>query len=217
MIGRALENYDGNINYRDANYYQRGGQWERPVHVEIFSTSGESLLSQNAGMRIHGASIRHYPQKSLRLYADDWYGDTDRFTTDILSGQASSLKNKNTAQYKNLLLRNTGNNRNFPHFRDALMHNLLVDSTVDTAAYRPVNVFINGEYWGIHALREHLNEQYISTHYDLPLEDIAILERNAQLYFGVEGDQENYLDLLEFIRKNDISQPDIYRAVSEQD
>ena len=65
------------------NYFLRGDDWERPVHIEIFDTSGVQCLSQNAGTRIHGGAGRILPQKSLRIYAKDEYG-IDEFKYQLL-------------------------------------------------------------------------------------------------------------------------------------
>jgi hypothetical protein len=49
--------YDG-FNFRTANFYQRGMEWERPVHIEFFEADGGTILAQNAGLRIHGGFSR---------------------------------------------------------------------------------------------------------------------------------------------------------------
>ena len=56
------------------NYTLRGREWERPVHIEIFDSTGQLLIDQDAGMRIHGGAGRSADQKSLRLYARESYG-----------------------------------------------------------------------------------------------------------------------------------------------
>jgi len=48
------------------NYYQRGIDWEIPIHVEFYEYSDSSGFRQNAGMRTHGGNARRHPQKGLR-------------------------------------------------------------------------------------------------------------------------------------------------------
>ncbi|MCD8509712.1 MAG: chitobiase/beta-hexosaminidase C-terminal domain-containing protein [Bacillus sp. (in: Bacteria)] len=57
------------------NFYERGRDWERPIHMEFFEVDGTLGFSQGAGARIHGAFTRRFPQKTLRIYARNDYGN----------------------------------------------------------------------------------------------------------------------------------------------
>ncbi|MHC4552744.1 MAG: lamin tail domain-containing protein, partial [Planctomycetota bacterium] len=67
----------------DENYYHRGDEWERDVHVEFIDghltgtpSSVPSAFTQDMGMRIHGGFTRCFARKSLRLYARSEYGES---------------------------------------------------------------------------------------------------------------------------------------------
>ncbi|GAJ97506.1 leucine-rich repeat domain-containing protein [Geomicrobium sp. JCM 19055] len=64
------------------NYMQRGREWERPIHLQLFETDGSLALSQHAGVRMHGNQSRTLDQKSFRLYARSEYGE-NRFRHDF--------------------------------------------------------------------------------------------------------------------------------------
>ena len=59
----------------EANYTQRGKEWERPVYVEYLLPDGTSAFAQDMGVRTMGAASRNEYQKSLRLTARKEYGE----------------------------------------------------------------------------------------------------------------------------------------------
>lgn len=44
--------------------------------------------------------------------------------------------------------------------RDGFMTSLVRDVDIEHQDYRPAIVFINGAYWGIHNIREKVNEDF---------------------------------------------------------
>ena len=90
--------------------------------------------------------------------------------------------------YKSIVLRNAGNDRDYIYMRDAVCQRVMAENgDIDWQAWRPSVVYINGKYWGILNIRERANENNIITHYD-GLEDIDLLE-NEELK---EGTTDNY-------------------------
>jgi len=81
------------------NCFMTGIEWERDVRIQYFTTSGEMVLDQDAGVRIHGGIMRNVAQKSLRLYAREEYGHS---TFDY---QLLPQKRKNI--YKRFILRSS--------------------------------------------------------------------------------------------------------------
>ena len=46
-------------------------------------------------------------------------------------------------------------------FRDAFMQTLCKDEMdLETMAYRPAHMYLNGDYWGILIIREKINEHF---------------------------------------------------------
>ena len=67
-------------------------------------------------------------------------------------------------------------------FRDALSQSVLVEyMDVDVQAYRPAVLFLNGKYWGIHNLREKINEHYVAEHFGVDANDVNLLEGNGSV------------------------------------
>jgi len=213
VIGRKLALGD---EKSIANYHQVGSEWERPVSIEYFDAFGKRLLAQNGGIRIHGSSIRKYPQKSFRLYADNFYDESDFFEYEFFPDTREAIHNQPILKYKTLILRNSGNDNEYPSFRDTILHTLLSHTTLDLLTYHPIVLFLNDEYWGIYNLRENLDEYFISSRYLIDPRDIIILERDAQINTGQPGDELHYKALLDYIKTHDINTPEPYNYISTQ-
>lgn len=195
-----------NAQYQDphygANYHQ---DWERPIHVEYYE-NGAQMIDQEAGVKIAGAYSRMNAQKSLALHARSAYGKN--------SFDCKFFDNLDIESFKSVVLRNSGNDFGSTHFRDAMITGLISDNNIDIQAYKPTIVFINGEFWGIMNLREKLNEDYIENHNpSYSADKVDILENNAVIN---EGSNEDYLALLDFIKKNDLANDENYNYVKTQ-
>jgi len=195
--------------YFGANFWE---DWERPIHVELFEPSGELGFSLDAGVKIFGGWSRGLPQKSLAIHARPGYG-TNEINYQI-------FPDKEIDTFSAIVLRNSGNEwfgsgqENATMFRDG-MHTSLMDNTeVEHQEYRPAAVYINGEYWGIHNLREKVNEEFLaSNNPGVDPDELDELEANAGI---IEGDNQDYLNMIDFVENNDLSNPDNYLIVEEQ-
>lgn len=211
-------NYDSNNELMDriGNSFQKGFASEKEVNFEYYKANGDLGLVQNVGVRIDGGATRVFSQKSLRLYAREIYDDKAEINYDIFKGLSKDINDQTIISFKRLILRSSGNDWNSTMFRDALMQNLVTHTSLATQAYQPVIVFINGEYWGVHNLRERYDEYYLAEKYGLDNENIVILEGDGSLFKGKKGSEDNYLDLLEFVRNNDLSAEENYDYVQSK-
>ena len=200
-------------NGTSANYTARGSDWERPVHIEWYETDGSLGFSQNLGARINGGWSRCYPLKPLRLYARSEYDNKNKIEFEIFPGLQQSVSDKTITEFKTFLLRNSGHDFVLTMFEDAMIQSLMENTHVDTQAYRPVIVFINGEYWGIHNARERQDEEYIESHYDMDEDEIVLLENRHKLLHGEEEDINHYLDMLKYIKSHNIEDKETYNYV----
>src|ERR1051326_8144010 len=135
---------------------RRGSNSERAVHIELFEKEGKGF-SAPAGVRINGNATRRYGQKSLRVTFSKKYG-REGLEYPLFIGDSSQV-------YHCFILRNSGNDWNKTLFRDSFMQSLMAGGFADIQRSRPCIVFINGEYWGIHDIRERLDENYVAGAY----------------------------------------------------
>ncbi len=197
-----------------ANYSQSGSEWERPAFLELFENDGKLALAQNVGVRIHGGATRSNPQKSLRIYARDVYkGDDKNFNYELFPGLSGPLNGKPITEFRRFILRNSGNDGQYTFFRDALMTSLVEGTKLDIQDFRPAIVLINGEYWGIHNIRERFDEYYIKNAYGVDKDDVVILENNGSVDVGEKGDEKPYHDLVAYLNSHDMSVDENYRHI----
>ncbi|NPD23498.1 CotH kinase family protein [Corallococcus exiguus] len=189
-----------------ANYMQNGKEWERPVHVEWFETSGQRVFDQDAGVRIHGTGSAVMPMKSLRLYAKEDYGPKS-FAGPVFPGSP-------VTEFTRLLVRTSGQDQGVTKLRDCLLQGLLAETQLALQACRPTLVFLNGEYWGLHELRERLDEYYLASHYGVDRKKAVILESYGVLDVGEEGDEQPYQEFIDYVATHDLSVPEHYAWVS---
>jgi autotransporter-associated beta strand protein len=152
-----------------ANYYQSGSEWERSSSLEFFERNGAQLLEGAVGLRINGNTTRNRPRKALRIYNRNPSGSTTWTNTAL-------FPDRNTRSWSTFLLRASGNDWNQSLFRDALVSAIAAPTGLDRQAARPVVLFLNGEYWGIHNLRERIDEDWIFHNFGLPTDQFAVLE-----------------------------------------
>jgi hypothetical protein len=187
-----------------ANYFRRGDDAEIPAHFEMFEADGRRVISQDIGVRIHGGLTRAMRLKSLRLYSRSEYG-TSRFRYQVFPDQQ-------LANYNRLILRASGQDINKTMFRDALLQSLVNHLSFETMAYRPSVLFINGEFWGIHNIRERYDRHYLSIKYDIDETRIDLLTGNASVK---EGSNTLFVGLMNYVNnvRFPISSPEVYAEV----
>lgn len=191
------------------NYHQRGEAWERPVHVEWFEREGQPVISQDAGVRLHGGDSAAFPQKSLRLYARESLG------APVF--RAPFFPESPLQEFKRLIVRNGGQDLFGSKIKDCVLHGLLREHTrLALQACRPTLVFLNGEYWGLHELRERHDPHSLRAHYGVDPEAVVILEGDGTLEEGRAGDEAPYLSLLDFVRQQDLSEDRHFARVEQQ-
>lgn len=184
------------------NWRQRGRDWEREIHLEMFEEDGARVLSQGAGARIHGGATRQFAQKSLRLYARSEYG-ASRFDYPVFPHQPYPF-------YKRLMLRNGGNDTVWSLMRDFFLQTLVGHMGFDTLAYRPAVVFINGEYWGFHAIRERYDRHYLERVHGAPEGSVDLLYWRDSPRLG---DNRHYRQMIAFMENNDLALSSNYETV----
>lgn len=161
-----------------ANYNQRGIEWERVAVVEVFTKGGERVISQNAGIRVHGGASRMREQKSLRLIARREYErEAGRFYYDFFREQTNDdIFGKPISSYDTLILRNDGNDFTYGRLRSPLGTRIARKAGYNVVS--PSNaaaVFINGEYYGYADLNVSLNEKYLGSLFGVSPEHFEIV------------------------------------------
>lgn len=199
----------------DANYKQRGKEWERPAHIDYFESNGKEMeckLQQDCGIRIQGNYSRSDLQKGFRLRADKDYGDNDfvySFFDDAVNDEGKPI-----GKFKKLVLRNGGNCAFTTKFSDTYWQSMLKDMDVETQASRPCVVYLNGEYWGLYILQEDYDDNYFEETHGVDNNAVVAYKGDAERYsIGYkldegelpQGENESYYfkELTDFYRNHD--------------
>ena len=188
--------------FEGANFWRN---WERPVHVEFFEPDGRLGFAQAMGMKIHGGHSRAAAQKSLALFARRRYGK-GTLKYPVFPGLGIE-------RFEALVLRNSGNDWGQTMLRDALATRLGAELGLDAQAYRPAVVYINGVYWGLHNIREKINEHFLASHHAVDPDSLELLETGGD---PVVGSGAAYRDMVNFARWHDLSRPGNYARMRAQ-
>ncbi len=180
--------------------------WEIPINIELFENDGSdrAAFNERAGAKINGLYSWLLPQKMLGIYFKNGYG----------SGNLDYplLRQRKRSSYKNFALRASGSDWSYTLFRDILgQHSTLYNMDIDVMGYRPAIVYVNGEYLGIHNIREKVDDDYIEKSYSMESGTFDLVENQDHAEAGKLDAYNHLLDLL----SQDLSVTANYMKVSE--
>ncbi len=148
--------YEVNNDQITGNFYNFKKR-KQPGNIQIIDSKNE-YINGDYLFRIHGYITPLSPQKGLRFYIKE--------KTDVnkLLGLDHSVDK--------IILRSSFSGWGSEIFVDGWIADICSSLHLDVMAYVPTKVYLNGEYWGIHGLRERLDLKSISNKYDLKLKSI---------------------------------------------
>lgn len=158
--------------FANNNNHDNPHDWRRPMNIQLFDATDEpSRLNQLCETRITGGWSRDASRKSMAVYAHKRFG-TKKLDYEFFPDQRPGV-----TDFKSVVLRNAGNDRDGIYMRDAICQRTMAEHTdIDWQAWRPAVIYINGAYHCILNIRERGNENNIATNYGL--EDIDLIEND---------------------------------------
>lgn len=186
----------GSFPYFGANFWE---DREVAVHAELLEPDGRRGIGHNVGLKIFGGWSRGHPQKSFSLFARGSLGPST-FNHRFFPDRPSSL-------FESVVFRNSGNDWERSMLRDGFLQRLVANTAIDGLAYRPTVVYLNGDYWGIHNLREKVNEHYLTGLSGVDPDAVDLLEFNSDFdgAFAIHGTLEAWDTLLDRLAQPDIA------------
>lgn len=189
------------------NYMKR---WWRPAHIEYFDDSHNIRMAQDVTIKTQGSSSKTSPQKSLHIIS----GRKDN--KDFFDHPIFQSRLVNPQKIKRFIARTWGSNWNQGMVNDALAQTYFINSSLAIQDYRLAIMFINGEYWGLHELREaNKYPSYFNEHYKIDIENVGIdmmIGANNN-YVVAEGDDVAWLALNNFLESNSLANIQNYKYV----
>ena len=187
----------------EANYNNRGREWERKANIHVFNTSQKTVLTQNVGIRIQGGVSRNLTQKSFNIYARDEYGN-NQMRYDFFG----------TGYYPQRVTLSAGGNDYHGKMKDRIGAELGKNLNMCTMNYIPYVLFLNGEYWGFYYMTEKYDENYIEHYYNVN-KDNVIIYKLAEREAGRQGDGQYYDEMREFISTADMTIDENYKKACQ--
>lgn len=193
---------------RQQNFFQ---DWARTASVEYFEGGGIPGFSGNFEISIQGNTSPASMQKALNVIARDSIGPS-AVRQPLFAG--TPFRANQLTEFKRFILRAWGTARKFPvFFADAYHQSLAATADIETQAYRPVVVFINGEYWGLHEMREAIKNSWYHQGYT----GIDRVDPGFDLIDddGVdEGDSIHWDETMDYINSHNLSNDAEYDYVT---
>ena len=186
--------------FNDANYMQKGKKYRVPALVYFWDENKKLTQIENCRIGIQGHAGRHFPKKSFNIYSEN--GETLRYCG---------------LEFKSLNLF-SGSQDADTMMLDMMINNLTEEYAVATRHYTPVQVFVDGEYWGFYELAERFDESYFSHYYDIDAEDIVMLKRTQgeeEIELGEEADAALFDAVEEYAVSHDLSQKEYFDRLFE--
>jgi len=185
------------------------------VNAELYETDGTQGFNMRFESEIQGTGSASNAQKSLALKAKKSL-DGAVIPYDVFPDDEQD-------EFRSLVLRNNGQDWNITHFRDAMVtslvlnvddvNNAIEDPIIYGQASRPSIVYINGEYWGMHNIRERMDKRYIKARFDLDDDEIDFLENSSEVR---EGDRDEWLSFRTFYRNGNFANQSAYNQLAAQ-
>lgn len=168
--------------------------WLKAAHVEYFdSTDAHNLLfSQRAGIIMDGGlgGSRSNPQHSFRIKWGDGVLGEGAINYPIIPDRPLRTK------YSDFYLRNGSNQYLVLPYKEAAQVRMMMQGANGYySAWRPVTVYINGQYFGLYELREKYNTEMFKTLENADPDSTEILSLSAfynSTLRALEGDVQNF-------------------------
>lgn len=195
-----------------------GRGWERPVSVELFGGPQNHDLATTCAIRIHGGHSRipeKNPKHSFRLKFKSAYGPS-KLKYPVFEGDDEE------AEYNSLVLRCFFNNSwtcwdksasRAQYTRDMCARMIQRNLGWEYVKGLYAHVFINGLYWGVYCVSEHIDEHFAKNHYGGKKSDYDVLKVEELEDYAVtasSGDLVAYNELL-FLCDNADQNENYYR------
>ncbi|NOQ73817.1 MAG: hypothetical protein GQ574_17550 [Crocinitomix sp.] len=208
LIGIYVKGPDADeaFPFSGANFWDNK---EIHAYYEYFDEDMRLLESLDCDIKIHGGSgSRTKPMKSFQIQAKDSY-DQSEF-------RQVYFEEKPINHFKRLVLRNSGNDNCGTCVKDGTLHKYFIESelNVDLLGFRPVVVYINGTYWGIHNMREKVGRYYLESNYGVDPNEVNLLERGAII--PVSGEATDFIALKDYAIASDLGIESNYKWVADR-
>ena len=203
--GIYVEGPDASPDYphKGANYWK---SWWKNAHVEFYDSINGGF-SAGCELAIFGGFSRALSKKSFKIRFKDKCG-TAHLDYDLYNkGEEEEVKN--------FVLRSGSQDASGVMVRDEFFTSLMHQNSPSllVQAYRPVALYINGEYFGLYYLREKIDKHFVSRHLDVSTDGISIIMSGM---YCEEGTKKDFADLLNYASTHNLAETECYEYMKSK-
>ena len=179
---------------------------EAPINLTLIE-NGNTEFSVDCGLKIHGQGSRQLKKKSFSVRFRAKYG-TGRL-------EYKMFENSSVTSFNALVLRSGSEDADRAFFRDEFLTSLTAETMPEVLyqEYKPVNLFIDGQYFGVYYIRERVTDAFAASHLGGSEEDIDMIKGWNKYE---HGDMDEWLAIMRYCRRNDLSQQEHFDHVASQ-
>lgn len=184
--------------------------WEIPVNIELFENDGRvgAAFNLRASVKSTGLYSWQLPEKMMGVSFRKEYGPS-KLQYPLIFDKARKV-------FDTFSLRASGSDWGNTMFRDGMIQSAAVENTnIDDSGFRACVVYINGQYMGIHNIREKIDEDYIVGNHGLAKGTFDMIEETDAGHYAETGDFKANDYFLSLTAK-DLSNQANYDAVAAQ-
>jgi hypothetical protein len=184
--------------YHGANFWM---DWEKEATVSLFEAEGGGFYSP-CGLKIFGGYSRANAKKSLVCFFRGQYGAS--------SLNYSLFGDAGLDTYEAFVLRAGGQDTFIGRIRDEMITSI-ASKYVGLAVqkYKPVVVYLNGEYFGLHFIREKINEHYVAGNFNCDPDEVTLCVQEGM-------NSASFQELIRYVKKHDLTVKEHYDYVCQR-
>ncbi len=176
--------------------------------AEIMMTlieNGEEKFSVPCALKLHGNDSRKGKKQNFTVKFRSKYG-AGKLHYKLFDDMEAD-------EFDSLLLKGGSEDWAASMIRDEFMtHLALGSSALAVQNCKPVVMYLGDSFFGIYFIREHFDEHYVATHYDVSADSVDVIECNGNCE---AGSIKTYNAMISFCRNNDMSKDENYQALTE--
>ena len=187
-----------------ANFWM---DWEREAHLELFTNSGETAVSQECSIKLHGRNTRAYVLKSFKVKADAKYG-ANRFRYPIFHDRPYD-------EYEAFVLRYSGQDYKYTVMRDVVLTSLARNTSVMYMEAEECICYLNGEYYSAMYIRENVSPFSLARREgwdESAADSMDLIKAGKQV---MRGSNSNYVKLVDWLKSHDTASDEAYQVIDK--
>ena len=176
-----------------------GKAWEKEPITGFaqFFFNGELKDELELDIKTYGGMTLGHKEKSLQLSARKEKHGRSKIKVKL-------FENLPFREFQHVVLRTSGNDQSKTRLKDMSISHVADDINVNTKASRAAVIYVNGTYWGIHNLREKVNEDYFKERYNWKSNEFVEIQGSGSSndrYMKFNNDVRNWSQSSDFKQK----------------